>query len=545
MKKGLPNLLWIVPLFALAAFLSCARVRYESPVSDPIIRVGILEGQEKIHFEPQGPFRVQASVAKENLSLNEPGLWSAVAAEATPGQKHYRILLFESASEARAKETAQRMKAREVPVEIKPFGEVLRIDNKTLVDRRYYRVLLDKTFDTQMSADLYFKTSTALANARVVEEWERPGGGVIKLLSPGGKEYSLHDRLRLLGSGVALKNVQVGTGYHWEHQESRSYAGELELAVDNGGRLTVINVVNLEAYLRGVVAGEMPSNFPAEALKAQAMVSRTLFMNNFYRFHRGADFDVCDEVHCQVYVGLSQQNENASSAVASTRGMVLTYGDQLCTATYSAVCGGHTEDAAEVWEGDGQPYLRGEFDSIEAGIGRNALDLTKEENARLWVASNPKVNCNIQSAGRPAFAQYAEKYFRWQTTATRLDLQKWIVEKTGVEIGDLQDIVPLRRGVSGRLAEISIVGSRDSVTVTRELNIRRTLSSSALYSACFVIDKVNERNGLAEAFRFTGAGWGHGVGMCQVGASIRALRGQNAATILSAYYPGTRLKKIY
>jgi len=545
MKKGLPNLLWIVPLFALAAFLSCARVRYEPPVSDPIIRVGILEGQEKIYFEPQGPFRVQASVAKENLQLNEPGLWSAEVAEVTPGQKHYRILLFESASEVRAKETAQRMKAREVPVEIKPFGEVLRIDNKTLVDRRYYRVLLDKMFDTQMSADLYFKTSTALANARVVEEWDRPGGGVIKLLSPSGKAYSVHDRLRLLGSGVALKNVQVGTGYHWEHQESRSYAGELELAVDTTGRLNVINVVNLEAYLRGVVAGEMPSNFPAEALKAQAIVSRTLFMNNFYRFHRGADFDVCDEVHCQVYVGLSQQNENASAAVASTRGMVLTYGDQLCTATYSAVCGGHTADAAEVWEGDGQPYLRGEFDSIESGIDRNALDLTKEENARLWVTSNPKVNCNIQSAGRPSFAHYAEKYFRWQTTATRQELQKWIVEKTGVEIGDLRDIIPLRRGVSGRLAEILIVGSRDSVTVTRELNIRRTLSSSALYSACFVIDKVNERNGLAEAFRFTGAGWGHGVGMCQVGASIRALRGQNAATILSAYYPGTRLKKIY
>ena len=537
----LPTLL----LFSMLALLSCARMRYAPPAHDPIIRVGILEGQEKIHFEPQGTFRVQAATEKENLQLNDPGLWTVSVTETKPGQKHYIILLYESTSKPRSEEFAARMKGRGLRVEVKPFGEVLRVGELVLVDRRNYRVMLQQTFDTQTSADLYFKTSKDLTNARVIEAWDAPAGGTIKLLSPSGKSYSVHDRLRLLGTRISLKNVEVGSGYHWAHLESRNYAGELEIAVNDAATLNLVNVVTLEAYLRGVVAGEMAADFPAEALRAQAIVSRTLFLNNFYRFHRGADFDVCDDVHCQVYVGLTKQNEPASSAVSATHGQVLSYGDRLCTATYSAVCGGHTEDAADVWEGDSQPYLHGDFDAVESGLGRMAFDLTKESNVRLWVTSEPKVYCNLALAGKPSYAKYAEKYFRWQTTARREDLQKWIMEKTGTDVGDLMDILPVRRGVSGRLAEIRLIGSQDTVVVTRELNIRRTLSATALYSACFVVDKINEQDGLAESFRFIGAGWGHGVGMCQIGASVRALRGQNAAQILNAYYPGTRVKKLY
>jgi SpoIID/LytB domain protein len=307
----------------------------------------------------------------------------------------------------------------------------------------------------------------------------------------------------------------------------------------------VVNVVSLEAYLCGVVAGEMAPAFPPEALKAQAMVSRTLFLNNFYRFHRGEDFDVCDEVHCQVYVGVTKQNETSSAAVNATRGLVLAYGDILCTASYSGVCGGHTEEASEVWEGDGQPYLQGDFDATEAGISSHAFDLKNENNVRLWIESKPKVFCNLEIAGSPSFASYATKYFRWQVRASRTDLEKWITEKTGTDIGELLDIKSVRRGSSGRLSEIQIVGSRDSVTVERELNIRRTLSATALYSACFVIDQEDLENGVAQTYVFSGAGWGHGVGMCQIGAAVRALRGQNAGQILAAYYKGTRIKKMY
>ncbi len=545
MKARTSKSLLIIASALLFLPAACSHLRYVPPVHDPIIRVGILENQEKIYFEPQGPFRIQAAQDKENASLNEPGQWSAQVAETRPGVKHYRIRLFESASEQQSRSYADRMKARGLQVEIKSFGEALRMAGQTLVDRRYYRVLLTQQFDTQMSAELFFKTSANLTNAQVIEEYDQPAGGVVKLTSPQGRSYLVHDRLRLVGTNISLKNVQVGSGYHWAHLESRSYAGELELAVNAAGLLHVVNVVNLEAYLRGVVAGEMPSTFPPEALKAQAIISRTLFMNNFYRFHRGEDFDVCDDVHCQAYIGVTKQNEPASHAVAATNGLVLTFADRLCTATYSAVCGGHTEDAAEVWEGDSQPYLKGDFDAIESGLSRASLDLSNEEKVRLWITSSPKVYCNIESAGDPSFAAYAKKYFRWETSASRQDLQKWIVEKTGVEIGQLVDIIPKHRGLSGRLSEIHIIGTQDSVTVTRELNIRRTLSASALYSACFVINKENVHNGLADTWRFTGAGWGHGVGLCQVGAAVRSLRGQNVAQILSAYYPGTRLKKMY
>ena len=535
----------VVTILFWLLLLACARMRYTPPVHEPIIRVGILEQQESIHFEPQGPFQIQAQDSKENLKLNEPGLWTVRAVEPRPGQKHYLILLFESASEQKSRDQLERFKNRGVQAELKPFGEVLRAGTQALVDRRYYRVVLARQFDTMVDAELYLKTASNLANGKIIEEYDVQPGGVLVFRSPTGQEYRIHDRLRLLGSRITLKNVNVGSGYHWAHQESRSYAGELELAVDKTGKANVVNVVSLEAYLNGVVAGEMAPSFPPEALKAQAIVSRTLFLNNFYRFHRGADFDVCDEVHCQVYVGVTKQNESTSAAVNATRGQVLTYGDILCTASYSAVCGGHTEDASEVWEGDGQPYLQGEFDATEAGISSQAFDLKQEENVRLWIQSNPKVYCNLETAGQPSFAGYAAKYFRWQTRARRVDLEKWITEKTGTDIGTLIDIVPVRRGSSGRLSEIRLVGSRDSVTVTRELNIRRTLSETALYSACFVIDKEELANGVADSYVFSGAGWGHGVGMCQIGASVRALRGQNVGQILAAYYRGTRIKKMY
>jgi SpoIID/LytB domain protein len=538
--KRIKGGLFVTGLLLLLA--GCARMRYAPAAGDPIIRVGILEDQETIYFEPQNEFSVVAYDARENFQALEKGLWKATVHSLVPHALKFHIQLYESLERDRAEEQAARFRGKGLAVTIKSQGEQLQSGGKMLIDRLYHRVILDKDFDSSEEADLYLKSRSTLAQGRVVRSMEDVAMGKIALHSPSGRTTIITQALRLTGTNVVLRDVEVGSGYHWARNEARTYGGEMELRISAKGRLTAINVVPLELYLRGVVAGEMANSFPDEALKAQAIISRTMFLNSFGRFHRGAEFDVCDDVHCQAYVGMSHNSDPVDKAVHDTKGLVLTYQDALCTASYSAMCGGHTASAAEVWDGDGEPYLTGRLDT-RTDIGQ--LDLTREENARLWISSRPDVCCNLSEAGHPDFGKYAEKYFRWEQRIPRVDLEKSIAEYAGTSIGKLVDIVPVQRGVSGGLISITCVGTEESVQVRKELNIRRALSKSTLYSSCFIVEKEEIRNGLAETFVFKGAGWGHGVGLCQLGAAVRAQKGDSVSEILSYYYPGTQIKQLY
>jgi stage II sporulation protein D len=526
----------------LLLLAGCARMRYAPVAGDPIIRVGILEDQDAIYFEPQSEFSIAAYDEKESFQALEKGLWKVTIQSLNPDAALFRILLYESQESKRAEEYAQRMRGKGLIVMVKSQGEQLQAGSKNLIDHTYYRVILDKEFSSSAEADLFIKSKTALQQGRVIRDTEKAIMGKIALQTPKGSTILITQALRITGTTITLRDVAVGSGYHWARNETRTYGGEMELRISSKGKLTAINVVPLELYLRGVVAGEMAKSFPDEALKAQAIISRTLFLNTFGRFHRDSEFDVCDDVHCQAYIGLIHDSDSVEKAVHDTKGLVLSYNDALCTASYSAVCGGHTSDAAEVWDSDGEPYLRGLLDT-QRNFGE--FDLSKEENAAIWVNSEPDVCCNLKAAGNPDFGKYAEKYFRWEQRVPRAELEKLIAEQTGTSIGELIDIVPLKRGTSGRLASINIVGTEESVQVRKELNIRRALSKSTLYSACFTIAKEGVKNGLAETFVFKGAGWGHGVGLCQLGAAVRAQKGDTVSEILAYYYPGTQIKQLY
>lgn len=538
MKRRYLSLL--ATLLLLAA--GCARLRYAPTAGDPIIRVGILEDQESIYFEPQGSFAVTAWEAKESFQALEKGLWKATIQSLAPEGDSWRILLYESAELKRAQDFAGRMRDQGVSVTLKSHGEQLQAGAKNLIDRTFHRVLLDKPFSSSSEANLYLKNKTALLQGRVIRDAGETALGKIALQTPKGRTIIINQAVRLSGADMTLRDVEVGSGYHWARNEARTYSGEMELRINLRGKLTAINVVPLEVYLRGVVAGEMANSFPDEALKAQAIISRTLFLNTFGRSHRGTEFDVCDDVHCQAYIGLANSSDAVEKAVHDTKGLVLTHKDMLITASYSAVCGGHTAAAADVWDSDGEPYLQGQLDT-RAHIGD--LDLSDEAKVALWVNSAPDVCCNLHANGRPEFGAYAEKYFRWEQRVPRVELEKMIAEYTGTAIGKLIDIVPLKRGNSGRLMTIKIVGSEESVQIRKELNIRRALSKSTLYSACFTITREGVRDGLAESFLFKGAGWGHGVGLCQLGAAVRAAAGTSVSEILAYYYPGTLIKQLY
>jgi len=534
----------VVLLFLSIIFFSCAGVRYRPLPKAPIVRVGILQHLESIKFVPQSDFYLVPKSPGKKMKFKEHGVWTVSVLKSQPAEKVFRILVYQSERIDDVKKYLLEQVSDPTRFEVKKVGDELKVGNKTIAGKKYYQLLVRINFDSRTEAEMFLKTSAQFKSGRIIEEIRTPATGSLQILSPSGKRFAVKNIFRVSGSLVTLKNVRVGTGYHWAHEEDRTFRGDMEFRFDAQGKLTAINVLPLEEYLRGVVPAEMSSTFPIEALKAQAVAARTFFLYHFGKNHRMDPFDVCADVHCQAFAGMSKEDRRSDRAVAETRGLVLTFNGRLCSTPYSAVCGGHTENAENVWETDGEPYLQGIFDIARPVETLRSFDLSTEENAKKWIEMHPKVFCNVKGA-KADFANYTKKYFRWEYRISRVELQKIINQKTGKDIGTILDIVPIHRGVSGRLSELLVKGSKQSVFIKKELNIRKTLSPKTLYSACFVVEKIGGNGYDTDEFVFKGAGWGHGVGMCQTGASMMALKGYSFSDILTHYYRGAKIRQLY
>lgn len=542
MKQWLKHILFLG--FVLILF-SCAGIRRPAfRIESPIVRVGLLENRESVQIEPQGPFYILTR-EKSKLDLIElPGTWKIGIHESHAAEYKYRILLYETSDLLKARAKADEYKTAALSVELITRGEELYAGKKSILDRRYYRLYLTRFFNSREKAIAY-TDQIALQYVRIAEDMVNPGSGTIKVVSPAGEERLIKDAMRFTGPLIKVKNIDVGTGFHWQRMEDRIYRGEIEVDIDQEGKLTVVNVLPLEEYLQGVVPAEMSASFPVEALKAQAITARTFLLYHFYRKHRNAPFDVCDDVHCQAYTGVLNESDKTNRAIEETRGLVLTHQNELCSTPYSAVCGGHTEDASVVWDTDGAPYLTGIFDIKPAIKDRLAFDLQEQQNAKKWISSQPNVFCHLQAYENVDFASYARKYFRWEHRIERQELERLIKNRTGEDVGTLLEIRPLERGVSGRISEILFRGTLNSVTVHGELRIRRILSETTLYSSCFFVKTLSDTTGVPETFILKGAGWGHGVGMCQIGASVMAKEGYSGREILEHYYRGSIIEALY
>jgi len=368
------------------------------------------------------------------------------------------------------------------------------------------------------------------------------------------------------GSTFSLFNVTIGSRFHWERAEDQTFQGSLILLSRNDRTITVINEILLEDYLKSVISSEMSGAAPKEFLKAHAILSRSWLLaaldrkkkkigkstaaskttkkrGEVLRWYEREDhdlFDVCADDHCQRYQGMTRiVSKRAEEAVLETRGRVITYQDELCDARYSKACGGITEDFDTAWDNKRIPYLRSISDAL---IPHRPI--TTEEEASAWILSNPQAYCctkdeRLLEKILPDFDRETIGFFRWKVDYSRTELEAILREKSGFDFGTLKAIVPLHRGPSGRISRLRIVGSKRSVVVGKELEIRRWLSRSHLYSSAFVVEPEAKR------FVFHGAGWGHGVGLCQIGAAVMATRGFSAEEILNHYFQGIEIKKIY
>ena len=349
----------------------------------------------------------------------------------------------------------------------------------------------------------------------------------------------------------ALDAVTIGIGFHWERKERQVFRGALRV-VRRAGGLTVINDVPLEEYVTSVISSEMSAACPLELLKAHAVISRSWLwfpkagapraadspsaptdpheIVRWYGREAHPDFDVCADDHCQRYQGITKAfSPGAAQAARATAGEFLRYRDAVCDARFSKCCGGITERYATAWEDQDIPYLESVFDDAAPP----SLSRTEE-----WIRSSPPAYCNsddreLLQRVLPSFDQETGDFYRWRVAYGRAELADLIRSKIGRDLGPVRAIEPLARGPSGRIYRLKIAGERDYVIIGKELEIRRALSRSHLYSSAFVVDE--ERDG----FVLTGAGWGHGVGLCQIGAAVMAHLGKTYRQILEHYYRGS------
>ena len=373
-------------------------------------------------------------------------------------------------------------------------------------------------------------------------------------------------------STFTLFHVTIGISFHWERTEDQTFHGDLVLRSREDGTMAVINEIPLEDYLNSVISSEMSGAAPIEFLKTHAIMSRSWLLSTLDRKRekRGSSgeavkvtanedevvrwyeqedhdiYDVCADDHCQRYQGITKiVSGNAEAAVRETSGTVIMHQNKICDARYYKACGGITEDFATAWEDKEVPYL---VSITDAPTKYNPV--RTEEEAFAWIFSKPEAYCNTDDAGLlakilPDFDRETKGFFRWKVEYTREEIEDILREKSGFDFGTLMEITPLRRGPSGRISRLKIVGSKRAMVVGKELEIRRWLSRSHLYSSAFIVTKKSISRGKADRFIFHGAGWGHGVGLCQIGAAVMASKGFKAEQILIHYFPGVELRKLY
>ena len=376
-------------------------------------------------------------------------------------------------------------------------------------------------------------------------------------------------------NSFSLYDVTIGLNYHWERQETQVFSGILKLVVDEE-KIVAINILPVEEYLTSVISSEMNANSSLELLKAHAVVSRSwLFAQiekrkalsgkdeGFFSFTKTKEeyirwydredhtiFDVCADDHCQRYQGITKaSNATVAKAVKGTRGQILIYDNKICDARFSKCCGGATEEFEYCWEDKHYDYLSAVRDT-DKEEGRPLPDLTDEKEAEHWIRKAPASFCDthdkkILSQILNNYDQETTDFYRWKVRYTQEELAELIRKNTKTDYGDIIDLIPIQRGTSGRICKLKIVGSLKTLTIGKELEIRRTLSDSHLFSSAFVVDKGELKEGVPQWFLLSGAGWGHGVGLCQIGAAVMGEKGYAYDEILLHYYRGAEIKQFY
>ncbi|MBI5508144.1 MAG: SpoIID/LytB domain-containing protein [Deltaproteobacteria bacterium] len=513
------------------------------PKGEPLITLGIATGRERVALRSataiQADFYEAGTLKRATVRGGDTIEVSIHRAQMATRRTYVDIEGVPWGAADRLDWTLAGWRARGYPeVETIEEGAVLGIGGR-VIDNRELRVVLPVVTRKEATAkidEIYARFGVrAVVSSRLAE---RPWGELkVRATSAPLGTATSYVRLVAPGGAIQVDGVEHSRGYAWHGFEDRQFKGEIYVVVDPDGRLAVVNVLGAEDVIAGVVPAEIFASAPPEALKAQAVAARNQLFAKLGKRHHDDPFHLCSEQHCQVYAGVTKEDARATAAVTATSGELVFLHDALVDTVYSSSCGGHTEDNDAVWGNRPDPALRGrpDFDvEAEPGLETFAHGITAA-NLDTWLRTRPASFCGKASKANP-------DKLRWRKIVSAAELATLLADLS-VKLGALTHLEVVDRGPGGRVKSLRLIGDKGEVTVLHELNIRRLFGN--LNSGVFRVDEERDRANKLAAVTFVGGGWGHGVGMCQVGAVGRAEAGHAYRQILGYYYNGAVVARLY
>jgi len=497
----------------------------------PLVTVEIMSGQKLVHLRARGGATVRPDGAGGSAVESDGGdAWTVTVEGARPAVLQDWTVVETLAPDDAAGVTAAlaRWKARGLEPRTFEIGTVFGVDGE-VIDTREVRIAVDPVAagkGAARAAEIARRFGVATS---VQQELVRRPSGMIVAKSGATTIRNpsvLWFQPRKPGETLAVADVPTNTGGSQLETgtEDRRYWGSVYVTLDHDGALVAANAVGEDKLLAGLVPAEMYPDAPPAALQAQAIAARTELLQKIGRRNLTDPFLLCSSQQCQVYAGAGKEDPRTTRAIEATRGIVLLRdGGGMVDVRYSASCGGHGEDNDAIWGGEPDPSLRGRPDAASGGMSRvtdDTVDRFLDGGRDAW--------CNQSRLGKARF--------RWTETVSAADLTARVATEYP-EIGRVRRLVARRRGVSGRIGVLAIEGDKATVEVAGDLHIRRLLGG--LKSTLFEVTRQGD------SFVFRGAGFGHGVGMCQMGAIGMATAGKSHTQILGHYYRGSHLHRLY
>jgi stage II sporulation protein D len=517
-----------------------SQLRYDNPFGSPV-RIGVLQKQQSVQLSLPGKYAVRTAKGPLDPVSGIANI-EFRAVDGSAAALRWRLVMSKSTTVSSAAGDTPTAPELE-PLETISLGFDFGTKDRPASAVEHWRC--SRSFASREEAEAARGRLAQPERISILEEVAIPSSGSVRVTAPSGfPEVGAWIRFEPLtpeSARAIIHDVIVGVGFHWQHFERQKFRGVIEVRIDNAGLLTVINEVPAEAYLFSVNSSEMMSVMPEELLKAQTVAARNTLFATMGKHHYADAFHLCADDHCQCYRGSSRETADSRRVTLATAGEVLVHDGAICDARYSKMCGGIIEAFDSVWNEDPRAYLPAGVDAPGDSTARKLIPANTDERAAALIDSLPDVWCNTTGDDVPPYLQYSAPYFRWQMRYTRTEAEELLSRHVGANIGELRELIPLSRGASGRIELLKVVASNGEWRIGKELQIRKALSRTCLYSSCFRVEYEREPDGRVAAIVLIGGGWGHGAGMCQVGATMMAYRGKKYREMLTHYYPKTVL----
>ncbi len=517
---------------------------------EPLIRILLFEGQQWIDFVLKQPFDIYD--LKGNLieaDISSKLRWRIKVKESEPGKAVYRLILWETTVKKEATKKLSEIKNIDPGAVLDEIGGEIYIDDRFIINNVKYRIC-SSNFETLADAKQAKVNFRPEFNPFVEKVVVRQPSGAVELFdseyehsaeAEGGLKIVPH----LPASRTHFFEIKKYDSFmQKEYYRDLYFNGATEFRFDIDGKLSAISEIPMETYLSRAIYSESTTDLHIDFYKSLAIALRSEIFSRLDHNHRSEPYDFCDWGHCIRYYGDKFEDENILKAIEDTRGMAIKVKEgQVFDAYFNTVCGGHTESSTGIWETEQQVSCSGKFDGPEVPKGFKGLQ--SEEEVKKWVNSRPAAFCNLHGKDIPRTLMVTNRYFRWEVNYQRREMRELIKNKLGIDLGELIDIVPLRRSQSGRIKELELIGSLKSIKVKGELNIRSTLSEDYLESSCFIVEKELDESGFPLSFTLLGAGHGHGQGMCKSGAAVMAMENYDYKQIIKHYFDCDGIEKLY